>query len=172
MTTRTSASLGFALLLQACSMFPYDSHYLCEKTDDYGRCTSVQGAYADATVGTPQKTAVHTGDPSKTSAAAAPTSADPSAPEQGYRAAEYTALAQMLDAPVTPILAPAKVLRTLVLAYQADGSLYMPRYVFTVVSAPHFVFGRGAGRPAPGEPMLYPNGTPDADSNTDTGAPR
>lgn len=172
--------LGAALLLGGCSIFPYDSHYLCEKTDDYGHCTSVQGAYKDAVSGSNDAAGAaderegkvsHAkpaeGSDGEASAEPAPPAADHEHPHlvavsmrDKYREAQYRAMAGMVDAPVAPVVVPAKVLRTLVPAYQDGNSLYMPRYVFYVVDQPHFVLGDYLSQGAPGAPAIYPNGAP------------
>ena len=171
-------ALSAALLLGGCSIFPYDSHYLCEKTDDYGHCTSVQGAYKDAVSGGSDAAAEadqHEGkvshakpageDDGEAAAAPAPPASGHEHPRlmavsmrDKYREAQYRAMAGMVDAPVAPVVVPAKVLRTLVPAYQDGSSLFMPRYVFYVVDQPHFVLGDYLSQDAPGSPAIYPNG--------------
>lgn len=173
-----------ALALSGCSIFPYDNKFLCEKTDDYGHCTSVQGAYQDATNG--DTTNADAADvkndmvkkPDKSHdkccdgdslAAVAPADAEPAwgsdskparpvySDKDAYRNAQYRAMAGLVDQPVAPVLAPAKVVRTLILAYSDGLTMFMPRYVFTVVDKPHFVMGN-TGIPVPGAPTIYPNG--------------
>ena len=151
MTRLKGASVGLAALLRsACSLFPYDNHFLCEKNADYGRCTNVQGAYRDAVAGS----------------AAAPESRGGTTPrgkgghaaQEDYQESQYRAMAGLMDAPVAPVLAPAKVLRTLIVAYEDGHSLFMPRYVFYVVGEPHFVMGDYLSQPPAGSPTIYPNG--------------
>ena len=168
-------------------MFPYDSHFLCEKNADYGHCTSVQGAYQDAVGGSNANAAA--GDveagrkdehmqhsdseamaegqgPSVDGAEALPAEkhADghprvvPVTARDQYKNSEYRAMAGMMDAPVAPVLAPAKVLRTLIVAYQDGQTLFMPRYVFYVVGEPHFVMGDYLSRAPAGSPSIFPNG--------------
>ncbi|MEM6415481.1 MAG: TraV family lipoprotein [Pseudomonadota bacterium] len=62
----------------------------------------------------------------------------------GYQEAVYSQLKTMIERPVTPMVAPAKTIRTLILPYtdnQSEGRLYMPRYVFSVLQGPKFVLG-------------------------------
>lgn len=174
-----------ALSVAGCSIFPYDSKFLCEKTDDYGHCTSVQGAYEDATHGDtsnadaadvkndmvkkPDKSGdkccnsddVAAGDPPADGGPVDANGHSQPRPafsdKDAYRNSEYRAMAGMIDQPVAPVLAPAKVVRTLILPYSDGQTMFMPRYVFSVVDKPHFVMGE-TGLPVPGTPTIYPNG--------------
>ncbi|MEO0880933.1 MAG: TraV family lipoprotein, partial [Pseudomonadota bacterium] len=63
---------------------------------------------------------------------------------EGYQQAQYDQLAALIEAPVTPMVAPAKTIRTLILPYadKASGArLYMPRFVYSVLEQPRFVLG-------------------------------
>lgn len=66
------------------------------------------------------------------------------APYEGYQQALYRELTGLIDQPETPMLTPPKTVRTLILPYSdgaATGTLYMPRYVYSIVEAPKFVMG-------------------------------
>jgi conjugal transfer pilus assembly protein TraV len=63
---------------------------------------------------------------------------------EGYQQALYRELTGMIDSPETPMLTPPKTVRTLILPYsdnQATGTLYMPRFVYSIVESPRFVMG-------------------------------
>jgi conjugal transfer pilus assembly protein TraV len=63
---------------------------------------------------------------------------------EGYQQALYRELTGMIDRPETPMLTPPKTVRTLILPYsdsQAAGTLYMPRFVYSIVESPRFVMG-------------------------------
>jgi len=162
------AALLLSLLLSGC--FPYDAHFLCEKSNDYGRCTSVQGAYGDAirADGTTGEVVGSDGDAESASAnaaAAAPGANRDGAPKpptatahDRYKDSEYRTMAGLINAPVAPVVTPPKVLRTLVVAYSTDQSLYMPRYVFYIADESHFVLGDYLNQIPLGGPTIYPNG--------------
>lgn len=66
------------------------------------------------------------------------------APYEGYQQALYRELTGLIDQPETPMLTPPKTVRTLILPYsdgRATGTLYMPRYVYSIVEAPQFIMG-------------------------------
>lgn len=63
---------------------------------------------------------------------------------QSYQDATYSELEALVAAPDTPVLAPAKTVRTLILPYTDPKSterLYMPRYIYSVLENSHFVLG-------------------------------
>lgn len=140
-------SLLFALIAlgaTACStVLPYESEFAC-KNDDYGQCIHPQEAYAQA-VGARPKTSddakAHKRDERNIDDGhilAAQGGYD------GYSQAQYDELASLIEAPMTPMVAPAKTIRTLILPYADDRSetrLYMPRFVYSVLEQPKFVLG-------------------------------
>jgi conjugal transfer pilus assembly protein TraV len=73
----------------------------------------------------------------------------PVAPYEGYQQALYRELTGLIDQPETPMLTPPKTVRTLILPYsdgQATGTLYMPRFVYSIVEAPQFIMGNYLAR--------------------------
>jgi len=133
-------------------MSPYSEKFSC-KNDDHGQCIHPDRAYSDAVAGIASKS-----DPNVTndgsilraqtlrpgtrrnarSAAAGPI--------EGYRDSVYRELKALIDAPVTPMLKPARTVRTLILPYadrQRPDRLYMPRYVYSVVDKPVWVVAGG-----------------------------
>lgn len=185
------ALVVFALMsvLAGCKVLvPYDSKFACEGTQDFGKCMDVQTAYEDA-LGTAQTTEDrdkagknapkwdYRGATPKSNAPS-PTlqrkRADgrkttqvafvPASTAEFYRQRQYRELAQLIEEPVTPIVQPPKVLRTLIVSYSAGDSLYMPRYVYFLADEAKFVLGdylRGEGA----QKTVYPNGAPVARSD-------
>jgi conjugal transfer pilus assembly protein TraV len=136
-------------LLQGCAavgsmMSPYSEKFSC-KNDDHGQCIHPERAYEDAVAG-----AVSKSDPRVTTGAAkaANTAARRKGAAtvgyEGYRDSVYRELKGLIDEPVTPMLKPARTVRTLILPY-ADRTrpdrLYMPRYVYSVLDRPVWVVG-------------------------------
>jgi conjugal transfer pilus assembly protein TraV len=66
-----------------------------------------------------------------------------------YQEALYKELAGLLKEPLTPIVAPPKVMRVLLLPYKGDSNeLYMLRYIYFFVEEPKWILGdylSGAG---------------------------
>lgn len=146
---------GAGLLLSGCAtmgslMSPYSEKFSC-KNDDHGQCIHPSQAYEDAVAGVASKsdptvtndrkllrdeTAAKRG---KSGARTASASAFVS-----YRDSIYQELKGLIEAPVTPMLKPARTVRTLILPYadrQRPDRLYMPRYVYSIVDKPVWVVG-------------------------------
>lgn len=152
---RTPILLGLAalpVLLTGCAplgalMSPYSEKFSC-KNDDHGQCIHPERAYEDARAGAPSKSQAQvTNDRAMLKARS-----DRSAPApndtaySGYRASLYRELQGLIDAPVTPMLRPARTVRTLILPYadrQRPDRLYMPRYVYSILDRPEWVIGSG-----------------------------
>ncbi len=69
----------------------------------------------------------------------------------GYQDAVYDQLAAIIEEPVTPMVAPAKTVRTLILPYadpKGEGRLYMPRFIYSLLEQPRFVLGDYLSGPA------------------------
>lgn len=149
-----------ALLLAGCAplgslLSPYSETFSC-KNDDHGQCIHPDQAYADAVAGIASKS-----DRAVTRAAgrrAHPTNGAFSGtthPRAGaydaYRESVYRELKGLIDAPVTPMLRPARAVRTLILPYadrQRPDRLYMPRYIYSIVDRPEWVVGAALAAPA------------------------
>lgn len=138
---RTILAAAIACGLGGCAVFsPYDSEFMCSATDDHGRCVDVDGAYAEAVAGrrNPRGRDSQHADPDAEVEPAAREAAAYSA----YRESEYREMRSLLDQPVTPLVKPPKVLRTLITAYpSSDRTLYTPRYVFWFADEGAFVIG-------------------------------
>lgn len=133
-------------------MSPYSEKFSC-KNDDHGQCIHPDRAYSDAVAGIASKSdpnvtndgsilraqTLRPGTRRNTRSAAA-------GPIEGYRDSVYRELKALIDAPVTPMLKPARTVRTLILPYadrQRPDRLYMPRYVYSVVDKPVWVVAGG-----------------------------
>ncbi|MGD0232796.1 MAG: TraV family lipoprotein, partial [Syntrophorhabdales bacterium] len=112
-------------LLAACStagnaINPYKSNFNCPYKES-GKCISMTGAYNESRAGKIQPM-----NPSK--GAVFPTTS-----EAAYQESVYKKLAGLLEEPKTPLIAPPKVMRVLLLPYKNDRDLYMYRYAYFVV---------------------------------------
>ncbi|MDF0491120.1 TraV family lipoprotein [Sphingobium sp. H39-3-25] len=134
-------------------MSPYSEKFDC-KNKDHGQCIHPEKAYEDAVAGVVSKSdpavtndkkmlrgtaAENGGKPAKSGKVVAGGSAYGS-----YKDSVYRELKGLIDAPVTPMLKPARTVRTLILPYadrQRPDRLYMPRYVYSVVDKPVWVVG-------------------------------
>lgn len=133
-------------------MSPYSEKFSC-KNDDHGQCIHPDRAYSDAVAGIASKSDPKvTNDGSILGAQALRPGTRRSArsagagPFEGYRDSVYRELKALIDAPVTPMLKPARTVRTLILPYadrQRPDRLYMPRYVYSVVDKPVWVVAGG-----------------------------
>jgi conjugal transfer pilus assembly protein TraV len=124
---------------------PYSEKFDC-KNSDHGQCVHPDKAYTDAVAGVATKS-----DPKVTNdkrmlrdAPARPARPGAATAYGSYRDSVYAELKGLIDAPVTPMLKPARTVRTLILPYadrQRPDRLYMPRYVYSVVDRPIWVVG-------------------------------
>lgn len=163
---RALGAIALTLALAGCkTLVPYESKFMCEKSRDFGKCMDVQQAYEDAlgaSAGNPAQLKPDKREPElrykATKAPAhpglrpglgeAPTGEPrllrtglPLSAEELYRDREYRELAGLIEQPVTPVVKPPKVLRTLIVSYTAGESLYMPRYVYYFADEARFVLG-------------------------------
>lgn len=140
------------LLLPGCAtmgslMSPYSEKFDC-KNSDHGQCIHPEKAYEDAVAGVASKS-----DPAVTNdkkllreqaAARAPDRRGAGAAYGSYKDSVYRELKGLIEAPVTPMLKPARTVRTLILPYadrQRPDRLYMPRYVYSILDKPVWVVG-------------------------------
>jgi len=111
-------------LLAACSTVgdtinPYKSNFNCPYKES-GKCISMTGAYEESRLEKTQPT-----DPAKEGLV-------PTSGEKTYQEGVYKKLAGLLEEPKTPLIAPPKVMRVLLLPYKNDRDLYMYRYAYFV----------------------------------------
>lgn len=151
--------LSMTAILGGCSIVPYEERFACEGRDDYGRCTSVDGAYHQAVTGEPQGPKI-TRERDASSGAEDDFGAVPDEgsgkgggdPKYGaYKKALYRKLQRMIEEPVTPMVKPPHVVRALMLTYKTAGRgtpLFMPRYVYFFADEPTWVLGQQETRSA------------------------
>jgi len=152
---RSLLSLSLLASLGGCAtvgsmMSPYSEKFDC-KNSDHGQCIHPDRAYEDAVAGVASKS-----DPKVTNDRAmlrgqnqAKANSRPGGNASGsaygsYRDSVYQELKGLIEAPVTPMLKPARTVRTLILPYadrQHPDRLYMPRYVYSVIDKPVWVVG-------------------------------
>lgn len=151
---RAVIALGLPALLAGCTtlgsmMSPYSEKFDC-KNKDHGQCIHPEKAYEDAVAGRPSRSDPAVTNDKKmlrgTDRAGAGDRGKPATPGayEGYRDSVYQELKGLIEAPVTPMLAPARTVRTLILPYadrQRPDRLYMPRYVYSIVDRPVWVVG-------------------------------
>ncbi len=139
-----SVIVSLGALLAGCSTFsPYDSDFSC-KNDDHGSCEHPQEAYDKALKN--DGAAIRDQDKSEEYAEDHKHSNGQGRSDQylGYKNEVYGELQLLLKQPDTPVLAPAKTVRTLILPYRDPVNkrrLYMSRFVYSVLEEPHFILG-------------------------------
>lgn len=167
-TLLTACAAVFSMGATGCAIFaPYDSKFQCERSRDFGKCTDVAGAYSDALGGVEDSGVGSRGNVRRREKSveerAEPLGGDPGVARANitrYKAAEYGELASIIEQPITPVVAPPKLLRTLVVAYATpEKTLYLPRYVYYFVSEGNFLLGDYLNAEVPdGAAVMYPNG--------------
>ena len=129
------------LLLSGCSLMnPYESSFSCPETGT-GKCVSVQTAYQEATA---PVTVMTTDTTTETTAGnSTPENRErPGAAENRYRTALCDTFPGLLKEPVTPVVAPPRTMRVLILPYTGqDNELNMLRYVYFFVDEPRWLLG-------------------------------
>ena len=125
---KTVLAVLSTVVLAACStagnaINPYKSNFNCPYKES-GKCISMTGAYDESRKGDPHLTNPAL-DPSKVQA--------PGTGEKAYQESVYKKLTGLLEEPKTPLIAPPKVMRVLLLPYKNDRDLYMYRYAYFTV---------------------------------------
>jgi conjugal transfer pilus assembly protein TraV len=145
------------LTMSGCALMnPYDSNFSCPESSS-GKCVSVQTAYSESATpaGTISKAiADHKGESCSPEDASAGTCIDgekgvklTSASKEDsnynhYRTALFDKFSGLLKEPVTPVVAPPKTMRVLLLPYTGqDNEFYMLRYVYFFVDEPRWLLG-------------------------------
>lgn len=134
--------IPIALLLGGCSIFnPYSSEFSCPEGYK-GKCISVTGAYNEAKAGVEHETG--SGDQKnddKKNVDAGPETVE-SRNYSAYKASLYQRFDDLLKEPRTPIVAPPKVMRVLLLPYRGqDNEFYAMRHVYFFVDEPRWILG-------------------------------
>lgn len=179
--TRKLILLAAAALLGGCKVLvPFEQEFSCTADRDYGKCTTVEGAYSEALGGQIAGEVHYVGEDDVAKHQKKKNKKKRNGEDEGvedsgdaraftrYKQAEYDELAKLIEAPITPMVKQPDVLRTLVIAYGSGGdnikTLYMPRYIFYFASDAGFVLGDYlSGDTRGNDPMLYPQavGTPE-----------
>ncbi|WP_157039905.1 type IV conjugative transfer system lipoprotein TraV [Pelobacter propionicus] len=143
------------LAMGGCTLLnPYESSFSCPETSN-GKCVSVQTAYKESAVGPGNPNdpvPEHKEDDCGTDNAAPGSCTDikntlslnpqarENAPYSRYQSALFEKFSGLLKEPVTPIVAPPKTMRVLLLPYTGqDNEFYMLRYVYFFVDEPRWL---------------------------------
>ena len=142
--------LMLVTLTSGCSMLPYENDFSCRMKDNYGKCISVAGAYQEAVTG--ESVASPMQPASKQNSifnkkrrqviGASKNAVFANATHGSSEDTAYKKISGLIDSPQTPMLQPAKTIRTLVVSYSPSSkkdTLYMPRYVYTAIQDPKWV---------------------------------
>ncbi len=130
---------GVAALACGCSTVgeavnPYGSSFRCEMTQN-GKCISMTGAYQESL----QPVDGGNGKKGKDKAGEL---RNQGVQETTYQDSLFRKLSGLLEEPNTPVIAPPKVMRVLLLPYKgADKELFMYRYAYFVVDDYTWVLG-------------------------------
>ncbi len=113
---------------------PYGSSFNCSMAEN-GKCISMTGAYRESLQPQDSKN-----DGKKKKKAPEPKETDAS--EASYQGSLYKKLSGLLEEPETPMIAPPKVMRVLLLPYKGtDKELYLYRYAYFVIDDYSWVLG-------------------------------
>ncbi|MDD2732624.1 MAG: type IV conjugative transfer system lipoprotein TraV [Desulfuromonadaceae bacterium] len=141
------------LIMSGCALLnPYEGSFSCPETSN-GKCVSVQTAYSESATG-PGKDEVHKNEQINSDNVTVNSSTDkekesllnPASTEYSsfnrYRTALFDKFSGLLKEPVTPVVAPPKTMRVLLLPYTGqDNEFYMLRYVYFFVDEPRWLLG-------------------------------
>ena len=143
--------LAATFFSSGCSILnPYKSEFTCPQKEN-GKCVGVDIAYDESL----KKGTDGANNPE-------PIQKTSSKPEKAvgekqnrrsdllYQDEVYRKLTDLLRQPVTPLVAPPRVMRVLLLPYKGEGGeLFMPRYVYFMADDPRWIMGgylqEGAG---------------------------
>jgi conjugal transfer pilus assembly protein TraV len=145
------------MFMNGCALInPYESSFSCPETSN-GKCVSVQTAYSESATGSgkaKESAADHVREEcgSENDNGGACTEGkkeatlNPASKENGtynrYRTALFDKFSGLLKEPVTPVVAPPKTMRVLLLPYTGqDNEFYMLRYVYFFVDEPRWLLG-------------------------------
>jgi conjugal transfer pilus assembly protein TraV len=133
--------LLFILFLGGCSVLPYEDEYACRISDNYGKCMSIKQSYNGASApdlapGENHRLTTKQAKAGKKDSTISMSSRD------AYLDRYYEEVAGLIHAPETPVVKPSKTIRTLILSYSGSAqkrTLYMPRFVYSIVEESEFV---------------------------------
>jgi conjugal transfer pilus assembly protein TraV len=141
--------------MSGCALLnPYNGSFSCPKTSN-GKCVSVQAAYSEATKSktfiSPDVKNDEACNSDDTAAGVCSgeekvlkfnSSTNVSSTYNRYQTSLFDKFGGLLREPVTPIVAPPKTMRVLLLPYTGqDNEFYMLRYVYFFVDEPRWLMG-------------------------------
>lgn len=140
-------------MLQACSLFPYEDKFGCNRPDNLGKCISPAEAYEEITSG--QSTHPHMQPYSeqnkdeknngRTQKAPTPPPITVSSVHPGYDQyldSSYSKIAGLLNEPVTPVIKPVQTAEMLILPYSDTANILKgERYIHVILETPKFILG-------------------------------
>ena len=102
---------------------PYEENFRCKAKDSEGKCLDTPTAYKEARLPDGQTN-----------------EATSNASQIEAQNSRYKALADLLEAPETPVLNPPKILRVLLLPYKGENNeLFMTRYAYLEIEPSQWV---------------------------------
>lgn len=133
-------------LLAGCAstLNPYSGEFECPQMEK-GKCVGIPTAYKEAVSGG-TLTLEEKGKEKQTDFSYIGIEAE-------YRGALFQRLAKLLKEPKTPLLAPPKVVRVMVMPYQSSDSkeFYSARYVYVLIDDPQWILQNLMALPPEGE---------------------
>ena len=142
------ASLLLSMTVSGCAtvgdmMNPFESEFSCKKSDTSGQCGSLATTYQrDVTEYKEQHNIQPEDQSDKGEKGKVPTLSFADKAESQYKSAKLNRMTQMLNEPVTPVVAPPTVIRILILPYRdEDNGLNLMRYSYLMVDKPQWVMG-------------------------------
>ncbi|MDI6615089.1 MAG: type IV conjugative transfer system lipoprotein TraV [Syntrophaceae bacterium] len=130
---------AFAVLLGGCSVLnPYKSEFTCPQKEN-GKCVGVETAYDESLQ---KKNKYESLEPASQNLPGKSSTGQAEKVNLLYQEEVYRKLTGLLRDPVTPLIAPPRVMRVLLLPYTGDGGeLFMPRYVYFMADDPRWIMG-------------------------------
>ena len=102
---------------------PYEENFKCRAKDSEGKCVDTPSAYKEARLPDNQNTNSST-----------------STSQIEAQNSRYKMLADLLEAPETPVLNPPRILRVLLLPYKGENNeLFMTRYAYLEIEPAQWV---------------------------------
>lgn len=102
---------------------PYEENFRCKAKDSEGKCLDTPTAYKEARLPDGQMSEIAS-----------------NASQVEAQNSRYKALADLLEAPETPVLNPPKILRVLLLPYKGENNeLFMTRYAYLEIEPSQWV---------------------------------
>jgi conjugal transfer pilus assembly protein TraV len=134
--------LVFVCTAVGCGAFfnPYSSKFNCPETDK-GKCVSVNTAYEES-VRDPVNVNADEKKEKRKEKSQEEEGVGEKSPEKLYEEALFKELTGLIDDPRTPMVAPPRVVRVLLLPYRGENNeLFMLRYVYFFVDEHRWILG-------------------------------